>query len=285
MVHAAHRRHVDLVELVAAEIDAGDVAYRHADLAFDRAVGRVAHQIAGHEFGVPQAAFAIDRGAIRDARRALARYERAFVRERAGIEVVVPRPVFLLERVGEIERLVVGAPARAVGADDAAIGERHFQVRVEPPQAADRKLFLVVHAAGEEPPASIALAVVQARARLVGVDLLDQLELLACEVEEIEAVIEREHRAAALAQRHRTDVAGEAPVLDATRFRIHAPDRGFAHAPSGAVDPVEATFLDVPHRAFAQIVGAFEHALDLVGHRGCLLVCSIARVDRNRRQR
>ena len=46
------------------------------------------------------------------------------------------------------------------------------QVGIEPPQPADRQLLLVVHAAGEEAAAAVALAVVQARARLLGVDEL-----------------------------------------------------------------------------------------------------------------
>ena len=41
------------------------------------------------------------------------------------------------------------------------------EIGIEAPEAADLQLFLVVHAAGEEPAAAVALAVVQPRARLV----------------------------------------------------------------------------------------------------------------------
>jgi len=44
-------------------------------------------------------------------------------------------------------------------------------------------------------------------ARLVGIDARDWLELARPEIEEIEAVVQGEHRAAALPQRERADVA------------------------------------------------------------------------------
>src|SRR3990172_10678413 len=81
---------------------------------------------------------------------------------------------------------------------------------VEAPQAADRQLFLVVHPAREEAAAPVALAVVQPGPRLVRVDPLDQVELARAEIEEVEAVVEREDRAAALAQRHGAHELGRA---------------------------------------------------------------------------
>ena len=129
-----------------------------------------------------------------------------------------------------------------------------FEVGIEAPQAADLQLLLVVHAAGEEAAAPVALAVVQARARLFGVDELDEVELAALEIEEVEAVVEREHGAAVAAQRQRADVAIERPVLHLAGPRIEPPDRRLADTPAGAVDPVEPAFLDVPHRTFAEVV-------------------------------
>src|SRR5204863_6696209 len=165
--------------------------------------------------------------------------------------------------VGEVEGPVVRAPARAVRADDAVVDQRHGEIGIEAPQPAQLQLLLVVHAAGEEAPVPVALAVVQARARLPRVDELDRVELARLEVEEIETVVEREHRAAFLAQRERPDVALERPVLALAAPRIEPPDRGLADASAGPVNPVEPAFVDVPHRAFAEMVGALENAFDL----------------------
>ena len=75
-------------------------------------------------------------------------------------------------------------------------------------------------------------------------------------------VVEGEHRAAFFAQRERTDVALERPVFGLAALRIEPPDRRPAHAPARAVNPVEPAFLDVPDRAFAEMVGALEDAFD-----------------------
>jgi len=122
--------------------------------------------------------------------------------------VVVVGPHLALEGVGEVEPAVVGAPAGAVRADDALIHLGDAQIGIEAPQAADREFFLVVHAAGEEAPAPVAFAVVQARARLLGVDERYRFEPALLEIEEVEAVVEREHRAALAPQRERADITG-----------------------------------------------------------------------------
>src|SRR5262245_17204632 len=123
VLHPRHRGDVDLVELVAAEDDAGDVAHRHADAPLDRPVGRVAHQVPRDELRVPHAAFGVDGRAVGDALVVLERGEQSFVRRRPRRDVVVVLPDLALEGVGEIEGLVVGAPARPVGADDAVVDE------------------------------------------------------------------------------------------------------------------------------------------------------------------
>src|SRR5262249_19611336 len=53
VLHARHRGDVELVEVVATEHDARDVAHRHADAAIDRAVRRVTDEVAGDELRVP----------------------------------------------------------------------------------------------------------------------------------------------------------------------------------------------------------------------------------------
>src|SRR5258706_96902 len=83
--------------------------------------------------------------------------------------------------------------------------------------------------------APVSVAVVQARAGLPRVHDFDRLELGVLEIEEIEAVIEREHRAAFLAQRHGADVALHRPVLGLAGLGIEAPDRRLAQPPPGAV--------------------------------------------------
>src|SRR4029077_19527787 len=111
---APNRGHVALVELLPAEGDAGDVPHRHADAPLDRAVGRIAHEVAGDQLRVPHAALGIDGRAVGNAGIVPERGEYPLVRGRAGSEVVVVLPDLALEGVGEIEGLVVGAPARAI---------------------------------------------------------------------------------------------------------------------------------------------------------------------------
>src|ERR671919_2566167 len=48
VLHPRHRRDVDLVQPVAAEGEARDVADRHADPPFERAVRSIAAQVAAH---------------------------------------------------------------------------------------------------------------------------------------------------------------------------------------------------------------------------------------------
>src|SRR6266853_2520992 len=263
VLHPRHRRDVDLVELVPAEDDAGDVPDRHADAPLDRAVGRVAHQVARDQLRVPYAALGVHGRAVGDAGIVLERGEEPLVRRRAGLEVVIVLPDLVLEGVGEVEGLVVGAPARSVRADDSVVDQGHGEIGIEAPQRADLQLLLVVHASREEASAAVALAVVQARARVFGIDERYGFELAALEIEEVEAVVEREHRAAFLAQRERADVALERPVLGLAAPRIEPPDRRLADAPAGPVNPIEPAFLDVPHRAFAEMVGALQDTFDL----------------------
>src|SRR5215467_152365 len=61
MLHACHRRHVELVEPVAAEHTARDISDGHANASVHAAVGCVAHEVAGDQLRVPDAAFLVDR--------------------------------------------------------------------------------------------------------------------------------------------------------------------------------------------------------------------------------
>ena len=90
-----------------------------------------------------------------------------------------------------------------------------------------------------------------------------QVKLLAAEIEEVETVGERQHRAAAAANRQGSDVVIERPVARPARARVETPDRRVAHATPRAVQPVQATVFDVPDRTFAEMVRALDHALDL----------------------
>src|SRR5690348_9553928 len=92
VLHARHRGDVDLVELVPAEDDAGDVPHRHADAPLDRAVGRVAHEVARDELSVPHAALGVDGRAVGHALVTLERGEQPPVRGSAARDVVVVLP-------------------------------------------------------------------------------------------------------------------------------------------------------------------------------------------------
>src|SRR5258708_12575334 len=59
VLDARHRGDVDLVELIPAEDDAGDVPHGHADAPLDAPVGRVAHQVTPNELRVPHATLRI----------------------------------------------------------------------------------------------------------------------------------------------------------------------------------------------------------------------------------
>src|SRR5215467_10901460 len=59
MLHASHRRHVELVQPVAAEHTARDVSDRHANASVHPAVGRVTHEVARDQLRVPDAAFLV----------------------------------------------------------------------------------------------------------------------------------------------------------------------------------------------------------------------------------
>ena len=125
---------------------------------------------------------------------------------------------------------------------------------------------MIIHAARKEAAAAVALAIVQAATRLISLDQFDALQPATVELEEVEAVVQGQHRAAVPPQRQRPHVLRERPRLGSAGPGIQAPDAGVADAPSGAIHPVEAALLDVPDRPLAQMITAFEHTLDPVRH-------------------
>src|SRR5262245_9595381 len=272
VLHTSHGGNEELVELVATEHHARDVANGHPDAPLNTSVGRVPYEVAGNKLRVPQTPFGVDGGTVCDSRIVLKGGKHPLVAQRAAFEVVIVRPVFTLEGVGEIVRLVVRTAARAIGATGDFLDLRQLQVTVEPPQPANLHLLFVVHAAGEEAASPIALAVVQPRPGLLSIDRLNELELSAYEIEKIEAVIERQDGSAGLAQCQRADVVLERPGVDLPGTRVPPPDRGIADPSPRSIDPVQRAFVDVPYRTFTEMVSALLHAFDPDSHAEQMLL-------------
>ena len=190
------------------------------------------------------------------------RGEDPLVGDRAGVQVVIVGVDLLAVGIGVIEGLVVGAPARPVVADDAALQLVHAEVGVEPEEAADGRFGNLVLAAGEEAAAPVHLAVVEERARLVGVDQGDELGLAAREIHEVEAVAHGHHPAPLLAERKRAHRLRQRPGAGPAAAGVEAPDLAVQH-----VDPVEDAVHRVPDRPFAEIVVCLHDAFD-PDHRG-----------------
>src|SRR5262245_15299650 len=281
VLHTSHGGNEELVELVATEHHARDVANGHPDAPLNTSVGRVPYEVSGNKLRVPQTPLGVDGGTVCDSRIVLKGGKHSLVTQRAAFEVVIVRPVLTLEGVGEVERLVVRTPARPIGANDAFLDLRHSQVAVEPPQPANLQLLLVVHSAGEEAASPVALAVVQPCPGLLGLDQLNELELSAYEIEKIEAVIERQDGSAVLAQCQRADVVLERPGIDLPCTRVPPPDRWIANPSPRSVDPVQRALVDVPYRTFTEVISALLHAFDPDGHAEQMLlgiaVCCICR--------
>ena len=112
--------------------------------------------------------------------------------------VVVVGPYLARVGVGEVEGAAVGAPARAVGADDALVELCDASARVETKEAADRIALLVVHVARDEAALSVDLAVVHPDPRFARVGIGELAAGSARKVERIEAVAQRDNRATCL---------------------------------------------------------------------------------------
>ncbi|MCY1534521.1 hypothetical protein D9M68_698970 [compost metagenome] len=84
----------------------------------------------------------------------------------------------------------------------------------------------------------------------------------ALQVEQVEAVFERQHQAAALRERDRAHVAGRGPFgVLAQGLALEA-----AHQAGFGVYPVQRLFAVVPQRAFAQQVAAGVENVDAQAH-------------------
>ena len=159
--------------------------------------------------------------------------------------------------VGEIEGAAIEAEARPVADDDPAVEPGDGQVGIKAVQAAKRILLLVVHVAGDEAALPVDLAVVEPGAQDLPLGIGDRAACAGREVEQMEAIAQRDHGAALLAQAHRADMLGHAPALDPCAARIAALDQLAV-----AVDPVEPLLLNVPQGTFAEIVPGIDQQLD-----------------------
>ena len=119
-------------------------------------------------------------------------------------------------------------------------------------------VMIVRHVPGQESAAPIHLAVVQPILGLIGFGIPDMLDLLCLEVVEIEAIGQRQHGAAFRTQRHGADVAADEIGLHVASVRPTAPDLG-----RGTVDPIQPLLLDIPERAFAEMVLAVDQQADI----------------------
>ena len=144
---------------------------------------------------------------------------------------------------------------------DREVGIKPVQGRIaNRPLPASPILAVVIirHVSSQESTAPIDLAVVQPVLRLIGLGVADVLDLLRLEVIEIEAVGQRQHGAAFLTERHRANVAAHKIGLHVAAIRLAAPDLG-----GRAVDPIQPLLLDIPERAFAEMVLAVHQQADV----------------------
>ena len=258
---ARHGGNIQFVEIPTAKDDARNVFHGHANAPVNAAVRCIADQISGDDLRIPQVTLLVHRRTIRYAWIISERSENAFVGKRSPANVVVVSPDLPLKAVGQVERLIIRAPAWAVCADDAILHLCDAQVGIKAPEAANLQFLLVVHAAGKEPAHSVTLAIVEARPRLLGIHEVNQFELSTPEIKKVKAIVEGEHGASSAPERHRPDIVGQEPVFNLAGGWVEPPDRGPANAPPGAVNPIESTFLHVPDRAFAKMILALQDTL------------------------
>jgi hypothetical protein len=130
---------------------------------------------------------------------------------------------------------------RSVGTDNTVVELRDGAGWVEPKKCADRVALLVVHIARDKAALAINLAVVHADPGLAGVWIGELATAAAQEIEHIEAVPERDDRAAPLTQGERADILWHVPSAGCAPVGFAGMDLG-----AEAVDPVEALLGDVP---------------------------------------
>ena len=113
--------------------------------------------------------------------------------------------------VGEVECPAIRAPRGSIGTDNTVVEVRDGTGWVEPKQCADRVALFVVHIARDKAALAINVAVVHADAGLAGVGIGEPATAAAQQIEDIEAVPERDDRAAPLTQAERANVLQHVP--------------------------------------------------------------------------
>ena len=165
-------------------------------------------------------ALRIDAQAVGHAR--LVRHARkdppAVDRARGQIEVVGPDRA--AQRIRVVQHAVVRAPAEAVGQVHVGAHHVHRKIRVETVQRAGALDLRVIHGAGEQAPAPVALAVVETVAGPLGLGIGDRRYVARLRIDPLEAAHECADQAAARAQRHAADALrhDEFTVVAARRF-------------------------------------------------------------------
>src|ERR1035441_8052285 len=163
-------RCVECPVVCAAERATGDVGRRHLDHAVDGAIRRDPDDTRAPVPAVPQIAFAIHRGTVRQpARKTGEEGTLAADRSREPVEIVNAN--LILKRVGEVEPRLVGTPGERVGDADPALPFAHRAIRIHPKKdAVGASAFarrsvcshVVAHRSDPERAAGIGPSVVQA---------------------------------------------------------------------------------------------------------------------------
>src|SRR5579884_926328 len=168
----------------AAERAACDLRTGQFDDAIDPAVRRIARHLSAAPFGVPQAAVRVDGRAVRKTvvRRDL--HENLAIGDFAAVVVVIEAPDHAGGRIGEIHPPAVRREGDRIGDADALEEDARRAAVIDPDPAERLGRLAFIHRAEDEPAATIELAVIEARRRLIG---LDRGDLLARAVSEIEA--------------------------------------------------------------------------------------------------
>ncbi len=237
-------------EVRAAKHAARRARNGHCDHAVDAALRVVSRHAPSVPVRAPDESFRIDghsvgrAGALRHFRKDTLVLDAAAI----GVEVVdvdVPPPA-----IGEVEMLVVRAPAKAVGDVDAGFHHGHPAVRIEPVQRAGGGRRVERQGPGPEATAAVAFAVIEAVAGPVGLRRGDQRNLARRKVDALEAAL------------HGGDKAAPAPWNDRADQLRHAhglgrPRGGVADMNGGRenIDPVELLFAGRPCRPLAQECG------------------------------
>src|SRR5262249_4364478 len=140
---------------------AGDDRYRHLDGARNRTIRVVADDFPATRDRRPVVTLSIDGGAIWHPAKPLDGCEQALVGNRAGGEVVVVGRDRPRDAVGAVERAIVRAEARTVGASDRGFENRTSKRPIQAEDRSDRLAEFRIQGACDKPALRIGLAVVE----------------------------------------------------------------------------------------------------------------------------